>query len=344
MSHLSQKYKLNHRKSHPDSRDHVIKMTAPLKAGQSSVDLSQFCDTPKDQGNVGACTSFASTGLMEYFYHKYMGGQIMSLFSEKFLYYATRVNIDNWPANEDSGASLRDTMKAMVSLGVCLETTFPYLRPGQTDCSFADAPPPSAYAEALNYQVTKYATITDKNQQLVLTDLKNLLQNGYAFVGGVTCYENFFNDTNGLIPLPQGQVIGGHAILFIGYDDAKQVFKFKNSWGSSWGDKGYGYLPYQYLFTGNLDDLWTVYQEEYQNRPFDVVVPQNKTTEFANRVNALLTRLTQTTDFPTLSQEIRANPNNSLLLPADVNELINLVQRLIADINNSKNNSAKNKK
>lgn len=39
----------------------------------------------------------------------------------------------------------------------------------------------------------------------------------------------------------------GHAICVCGYDDSKKAFKFKNSWGPSWGDGGYAWLPYEYV-------------------------------------------------------------------------------------------------
>jgi len=336
---MSQKYKLNHIKSPPDTRDYIIKLTTQLK-NQKSVDLSQSTDIPKDQGSIGSCTAFAGVGLMENFYHRNLGGKITDLLSEKFLYYTTRVNIAKWPINEDSGAYIRDTMKAMVKYGVALEKTFPYLTNGQTDCSYSDSPPPSAYTEALNYQVTKYATITDKSQ----SNLKILLQNGYAFIGGVTCYENFFSDTNGLIPVPQGQVIGGHALLFVGYDDTKQVFKFKNSWGVSWGDKGYGYLPYEYFRTNKVDDIWTIYAQEYDNKPFEIIVPIDRSKEFTNRINSILIRLSENTELQKLIQEIKANPNNSKLFTTDIVELCNLAQRLVSNINISKTISEKNNK
>jgi C1A family cysteine protease len=342
---MSQKYKLNHQKSPPDNRDHILKVSVPLKIETKVVDLSLPTDTPKDQGSVGSCTAFAGSGLMENFYNRNMdGANATDLFSEKFLYYVTRVNVAKWSANEDSGAYLRDTMKAMVQYGIALENSFPYLKPGQTECSYSDVPDASVYTEAKNYQVTKYATITNNSKQQLLTDLKTLLQSGYSFIGGVICYENFFNDNNGLIPLPRGNIIGGHALLFVGYDDSKEIFKFKNSWSLSWGDKGYGYLPYHYVLTGNLDDLWTVYAQEHQNKPFDILVPKTRGNEFSKRIVLLLKRLTETTNFSVINREIRSDPNNSLLFMSDIDELVRLAHRLLSSINNSKSISAKHKK
>ena len=89
--------------------------------------------------------------------------------------------------------------------------------------------------------------------------------------------------------MPSGQAIGGHAILFVGYDDSKSLFKFKNSWGTSWGHNGYGYLPYKYFTSGNVVEAWTVSQENFNGSLINIVVPSNKAVIFASRVNGVLT-------------------------------------------------------
>jgi C1A family cysteine protease len=57
--------------------------------------------------------------------------------------------------------------------------------------------------------------------------------------------------------------LGGHALLVVGYDDATQCFTVRNSWGDSWGDKGYCYIPYKYLTNSNLSsDFWVLTKEQ----------------------------------------------------------------------------------
>ena len=246
-------YKLNYQKSPPDNRDYIIKSfsdslilsSPPLPV---SVDLSNWCTPVKDQGPVGSCTAFAGSAMMEYFFKKNTGtGTTNTDFSEKFIYYTTRVNVQGWPANEDSGCYLRDTLKCVTNYGAAQESSFPYLLSGQTQSNYSQSPPPSVYKEALNYKVSQYATINSTSTSTALINLKTLLSKGSAFVGGIMCYSNFYNNVNGVIPNPSGSIIGGHAILFVGYDDSKQLFKFKNCWGTSWGDNGYGYLSYKYF-------------------------------------------------------------------------------------------------
>jgi C1A family cysteine protease len=56
-------------------------------------------------------------------------------------------------------------------------------------------------------------------------------------------------------PSPGEQAMGATAICIVGYDDDKKLIKFKNSWGTKWGDKGYGYLSYNYV-DKFLTDAW----------------------------------------------------------------------------------------
>src|SRR2546430_246987 len=61
------------------------------------------------------------------------------------------------------------------------------------------------------------------------------------------------------MPKPREGVVGGHAVLAVGYDDKTERFVVRNSWGSSWGKRGYFTMPYSYLLTDNLsDDFWTI--------------------------------------------------------------------------------------
>lgn len=342
ISSKSNCYLLNYKKSPLDSRDYYIKSLLKAAPISTSIDLSQWCSPVQDQGPIGSCTAFATSGLMDYFYNKNTLSQSPN-FSEKFIYYATRVNVEGWPANEDSGCYLRDSLKCVNKYGASLESQFPYVLPGQTVCDYTQSPPPSVYTNALQYKVSQYVTVNSVNTQEGINNLKIMLTNGVAFVGGIVCYSNFYNQVKGVIPMPSGQVIGGHAILFVGYDDAKSQFKFKNSWGSSWGDKGYGYLPYGYFTSGNVSEVWSISQESFNGSLINVVVPSVKAVIFANRVNGVLSSITQSQDLVTLTSQIRSDPGNSQLAVADVNELVNLASKVIVAVNDAKKNSAKNK-
>lgn len=268
-------YNLKLYPSPPDTRDHIIKATKPLNA-KGTADLSSYCTSIKDQGSLGACTAFASVSAMEYLHKRFGGIKAEDMFSEKFTYYATRVNVLNW-VPEDSGAYVRDAVKSLVKYGTCLEQTCAY----NNDCK--TAPSSLAYTEALKYQALSYAKFEDGTNptdraQLIET-LKANLDAGLPIIGGFLCYSNIWSAVNGVIPKSNGQLIGGHAVLIVGYDDTKQLFKFKNSWGPSWGDNGYGYLPYDYYLTGAMFDLWSIRKselEDFKSVGLDVDDPKAK--------------------------------------------------------------------
>jgi C1A family cysteine protease len=247
--------------SPPDERDRIVKSSAisPPRLS-SSVDLSSFCTKVKDQGSVGSCTAFSTVGALEFLHKKFGGLQGENMFSERFTYYATRVNVLNWKAEEDSGAYIRDAIKSVVKYGSCLENSFPY------NGDWKGIPSIENYKEALNYQALSYAKFETGNspseRKLLISTIKAGLNSGFPIVAGFTCYSNIWSGEKGVIPLKNNQIIGGHAILIVGYDDHTSMFKFKNSWTESWGDKGYGYLPYDYYFNGDMFDLWSVYKTE----------------------------------------------------------------------------------
>jgi C1A family cysteine protease len=97
-----------------------------------------------------------------------------------------------------------------------------------------------------------------------LNQMKGCLASGYPFAFGFTVYESFESQQvaqtgNAPMPQPGEQVLGGHAVLAVGYDDANQWFIVRNSWGTAWGMKGYFTLPYAYLTgSGLASDFWTV--------------------------------------------------------------------------------------
>jgi hypothetical protein len=272
--------------SPPDSRDHIIKYT-PIRAAKAttSADLSVNCTSIKDQGQLGSCTAFASVGAMEYLQKKFNKATTQDIFSERFTYYATRVNVLGW-TTDDSGAYIRDAIRSLVKFGTCKEATFPY----NGDC--VQSPSPAAYTEAMKYQALSYARLADNAP---LAAVKACIDSGYPLVGGITCFSNIWNAVNGVIPATNGQIIGGHAILIVGYDDSTQRLKFKNSWSASWGDKGYGYLPYSYYTPANMYDLWTIYTAEDNDMKaigLEVVNPaiakqvlQNSTSDVLTAVN-----------------------------------------------------------
>lgn len=241
------------RKDQPDPRDHELTLTgASLPA---LVDLRRAMPPVYDQGQLGSCTGNAIAGALEY--EAIKQGEAPVAPSRLFIYYNERV-MENSVAS-DAGASIRDGIKSVNKLGACSEKTWPY-----APKKYATKPSAKAYSEALGFHSVAYARISHTTNLAFLNALKTALVGGTPFVFGFTCYpalESADVARTGILPMPgSGEApIGGHAVLCVGYDDAKQMFLVRNSWGASWGLAGYFWMPYAYLVNSSLaSDFWTI--------------------------------------------------------------------------------------
>ncbi|SRR5258708_5273184 len=234
----------------PDQRDFAYAKLVPvIPSLPREIDLRSNCSPVEDQGNLGSCTANALVGNLEFLKKKSL--QKIINFSRLFLYYNERAI--RKMQESDSGASLRDGIKTLVKAGDCLETQWPY-----DIVRFSVKPEDAAYTQALEYQITGYYRIASLNE------MKHTLSLGFPFVFGFAVYESFESSDvakTGVVPLPTPteRMIGGHAVMAVGYDDARESFLVRNSWGPSWGDKGYCSMPYAYLTNATLSsDFWTV--------------------------------------------------------------------------------------
>jgi C1A family cysteine protease len=239
----------------PDHRDMMYGVVRKIPAKlPPAVDLRRLCSPVEDQGDLGSCTGNALAGAVEFLEKK---GKVPFVnVSRLFIYYNERV-IEH-SVNDDSGAMIRDGIKTLVKQGVCAEEKWPYVV-----SKFAAKPSPACYKEALAHQVTAYARLQ------TLNEMRACVAEGYPFVFGFTVYESFESDKvarTGVVPMPnksREKMIGGHAVLAVGYDDATKRFLIRNSWGSTWGMAGYFTMPYAYVADRNLsDDFWTIRREE----------------------------------------------------------------------------------
>jgi C1A family cysteine protease len=236
----------------PDARDHLYAAApAVLSAMPASIDLRSKFPTPYDQGQLGSCTGNAIAGAIQFERRK----QLLSpdfVPSRLFIYYNERV-IEG-TVGTDAGAQIRDGIKSVTKQGVCSETTWPY-----TITKFTKKPSAAAYKEAAKYTATSYSRLTQ-----TLNQLKGCLASGFPFVFGFTVYDSFESTQvakTGVVPMPASgeKVLGGHAVCAVGYNDTQHRFIVRNSWGTTWGQKGYFTMPYAYLTDNNLsDDFWTI--------------------------------------------------------------------------------------
>jgi C1A family cysteine protease len=238
----------------PDQRDHIY--AAPITAPQQlppKVDLRPSCPPVYDQGQLGSCTANAIGAAFEFTWMKEKLPNPVAP-SRLFIYYNERAM--EGTVGTDSGAQIRDGIKSVANQGDCTENDWPYVI-----ANFTEKPPDACYKDADQHKVKQYLRIPHS-----LTSMKSCLAAGYPFVFGFTVYDSFESAEvakTGVAPMPgmSEQVLGGHAVMAVGYDDAQQRFTVRNSWGTTWGMQGYFTMPYAYLTQAHpslASDFWTI--------------------------------------------------------------------------------------
>jgi len=214
-----------------------------------STDLQSLCPPVYDQGDLGSCTANAAAGLSQFLMKK-LGHKVWTP-SRLAIYYWERVIEDT--VFEDSGASLTDAMKVLTQTGSPHENLWWY-----NVKKFTVKPNKNIVVDANAHKIKAGISVMQDLQHL-----KACLAEGYPFIFGFSVYSSFESQTvatTGIMPMPKSneELLGGHAVMAVGYDDNKQMFKIRNSWGAGWGVGGYFWMPYAFITDRNFaDDFWT---------------------------------------------------------------------------------------
>lgn len=201
-----------------------------------AVDLSSNMPPVGDQGRQGSCVGWASAYALkssqEFREEGWSLGTSNHLFSPAWIY--NQIN-GGW----DGGSLPSDALRLLVAKGADTLDHFPY-----DDRNCTRRPDAPSMNRALRFKALRWAAVpndTDKIRKLVAA--------GRALLIAIDVYPSFMNLTAAR-PVYQdrsGRLLGGHALCLMGYDDGKRAFKFINSWGTRWGDRGYGWLTYDFV-------------------------------------------------------------------------------------------------
>jgi C1A family cysteine protease len=243
----------------PDQRDRKFSIVKDIPI-KTNVDLRSVCPPIYDQGNLGSCTAQAIAGVIQF---DQMKENLVEQFtpSQLFIYYNERV-IEG-TVNSDCGAMIRTGVKSVNKDGVCPNKEWAYII-----SKFKTTPPVKAYNHAKLHPTVEYSRIN--NVSALGLDMLTCLSDGYPFIFGFSVYESFMNiGKSGIVkmPKPTERVLGGHAVVAVGYNWTNKTisgcpsnyFIVRNSWGTSWGKSGYFFMPKEYLTDTNLaDDFWVI--------------------------------------------------------------------------------------
>ncbi len=236
----------------PDSRDHkYVPKPEHLAKPPAKVDLRPQCPPVYSQAPLNSCTANAIAAAIQF---ERMRLKLTPDFtpSRLFIYYNERKLAGT--TGKDAGAPLRDGIKSVASLGDCPEPRWPY-----DPKKVSDAPPEPCYKEAVRYKDLSYQAV-----QQDLAHLKACLAAGRPFVLAIHVYSSCETPAAKkaeTFPTPKAgeTLIGTHAVMAVGYDDAARHFIIRNSWGPGWGLQGYFYLPYDYMADpAYAGDFWTL--------------------------------------------------------------------------------------
>jgi len=218
---------------------------ASAEAGEWSIDYTKYVKVIRDGGPEGSVVGQALATAMEMQIKRTLHQDVH--ISARYIYYAARQVAGT--TNSDSGAAIQDAIGALAKQGAVEESVWPY-KAGE----YA-AKPPRALDTATRWLITQTKSLKG------LDEIKSALADDGPVVVGIEMYQEGMSpqtSKTGAIPLPRkgSQVIGGHAIVLVAYDERKKQFKFANDWGSGWGDQGYGYLSDQYI-KAHSSDAWS---------------------------------------------------------------------------------------
>jgi len=240
---MATRYALGCVKDPYDDRDYPIAEYLKAAPLPERVDHSAALPPVFDQGPAGTCvacaTAYYDKTFQEGIEHGWVLGEAAHQFSPLYLY-SQRVN-----KTGDFGMTIREAMKIVKEQGVCPLDRMPYVLE-----RLDREPTPAQRQAARPYRAQSYARLAR------IAEMEAYLSTN-CFVAGLMVHQGFMDAPGGVIPMPEpgATYLGGHAVCMIGFDRRRRLFKFANSWGEQWGDRGFGHISYAAL-QALLMDAW----------------------------------------------------------------------------------------
>ena len=235
-----------------DHRDYCLVAKPTAIAGNSANLRPHWTLDIRDQGGIGSCT--ANGTLEAACYDWVRDGKPDPQLSRLFTYWVSRVKMENTDPLQDSGCCIRDVVKGYAKYGSCFESLYPYIDDG---IQFTKMQSTQCFDEALLHKGLFYYRCPNLNT------IKASIAQGFPVIFGFPCPDNFMSQecaNTGIIkmPAPDEGFDGGHCMIFAGWNDTTKMLDGVNSWGNSWGDKGWFHMPYGMVEQGFVDDCWTI--------------------------------------------------------------------------------------
>jgi hypothetical protein len=207
---------------------------APAKFDWRHVSGASYVSPVKDQAGCGSCVAFGTTAVLESMVRiKAKEPGLLVDLSEAYAFFC--LGPDNGAGPCPDGGWWPDDALAAMKNGITDEANYRY----------TDADQPCKRGSDWQSRLTKFSHSTTRS---TLSSMKTYISTVGPMTACFTIYEDFYYYyTGGVYTYHEntsGDVIGGHCVQIIGYDDAQKCWIAKNSWGTGWGENGYFRIAY----------------------------------------------------------------------------------------------------